>query len=55
MAETIDCTPSWEAIVPLLVHIIRNGDYESRWNAEDEMKRMARAADEAVRMQKVGA
>lgn len=52
--EYVDVTPTWEALVPLLVEIIRNGDYQARWNAEDEFKRMARAADQAVRMQREG-
>jgi hypothetical protein len=52
MKEYIDVTPTWEALVPLFVEIIRNGEFQARMNAEEELYRMARAADVAVRMQK---
>ena len=50
--ETIDCTPSWEGLVPYLVTLIENGSIEGRKIAREELHRMARAADVAVRMQK---
>ena len=49
MAETIDVTPTWEAIVPLLVTVIREGTFEGRWEAEKELRRMAAIADMYVK------
>ena len=55
MAQYIDVTPSWEGLVPSLVTLIENGSAEGRKIAREELHRMARAADMAVRMQKEAA
>lgn len=53
--QYIDVTPSWEGLVPYLVTLIENGSIEGRKIAREELHRMARAADAAVRMQKEAA
>lgn len=50
--QTIDCTPSWEGLVPYLITLVENGSLEGQRIAREELHRMARAADVAVRMQK---
>ena len=40
--KTIDATPTWEAITPMLLHILRNS---SNREVEQEFLNMARAAD----------
>lgn len=50
--QTIDMTPSWEGLVPYLITLIENGSIEGRKIAREELHRMARAADVAVRMQR---
>ena len=42
---TIDATPTWEAVVPLLMAVIENGTFEGRAAAEQELRRMAKLAD----------
>lgn len=44
-AETIDITPSWRGILPLLVALIENSNEEGRATALEELGRMAAAAD----------
>ena len=49
MPETIDCTPTWTASVPLLLQIMKNGSTaKCRKIAEEELFRMAAAADAHV-------
>ena len=44
--KTIDATPTWEAMVPVLIYIIRNSKTrEGLKNVEPELLRMAQAAD----------
>jgi hypothetical protein len=44
---TIDLTPTWCEILPLLIEVAANGaTIEGRRNAMTELQRMARAADE---------
>jgi hypothetical protein len=43
--QTIDMTPTWQAILPLLTHAVRNGTPEALRVAEDELQRMAKGAD----------
>lgn len=50
--EYIDVTPSWEGILPYLVVILRDGSDEGQRMAREELHRMARLADAAVRMQR---
>lgn len=47
MSMTIDITPTWEELVPLLVQVAANGETrKARETAMDELKRLARAVDE---------
>lgn len=47
MSMTIDITPTWEELVPLLVQVAVNGETrKARETAMDELKRLARAVDE---------
>lgn len=46
--KTIDCTPTWTASVPLLLHILQNGTPKGQKMAEEEILRMAAAADAHV-------
>lgn len=44
--ETIDVTPTWEALLPVLVEVAANGtDAKGRKAAMDELKALARAMD----------
>ena len=44
--ETVDATPTWEAMVPVLIYIIHNAQTrEGLKNVEPELRRMAQAAD----------
>ena len=44
--ETIDCTPTWESLLPLMLHIIKTGkDKKNILGIEKEFLRMAKAAD----------
>lgn len=50
--RTIDVTPTWEALVPLFVTIIRDGQFTGVKEAEAELRRMAKLADLYVASQK---
>lgn len=43
--ETIDLTPTWAAVLPVLLAAIENGTDEGRRMAREELARMAQAAD----------
>ena len=45
MTRTIDMTPTWEEITPLLARILRDADAVGQENALEELLRMARLAD----------
>lgn len=45
MIRTIDITPTWEEITPLLARILRDADAVGQENALEELLRMARLAD----------
>lgn len=52
--ETIDMTPTWQGILPLLLAAVENGTTaETRNNAMTELRRMAQIADDYVAAQKV--
>ena len=46
--KTIDITPTWRGILPLLLAAITSGTHEGRRNAEIELQRMADLADRYV-------
>lgn len=41
----IDATPTWAAIVPLLIAALQSDNYEAQESAEHELFRMAELAD----------
>ena len=43
--KTINITPTWEAILPALLAVIENGNFEGRKVALEELTRMAQLAD----------
>lgn len=44
--KTIDMTPTWEGLVPALIHILQHSESErSKRDIADELNKMARAAD----------
>jgi hypothetical protein len=43
--KTIDCTPTWEGILRLLLVLVEDGNIEGRNQAKAELIRMAKAAD----------
>lgn len=45
MIRTIDITPTWEEITPLLARILRDAEAVGQENALEELLRMARLAD----------
>lgn len=51
--EVIDCTPTWEGILPTYLLILRDANATGRKSAIEELTNMARTADAAVKMRKV--
>ena len=45
--QTIDMTPTWEAIMPGLIMALQNGTGEGPKMAREELMRLARLVDEA--------
>lgn len=43
--EIIDCTPTWEGILPTLLLVLRDGNAEGQKGAREELTRMAKLAD----------
>ena len=52
---TIDITPTWEAILPIMLAAVENGTQKGRAIAKEELLRMAKLADLYVRASKIGA
>jgi hypothetical protein len=53
---TINCTPTWENSVPMLIHLVQSGaTRESTQIAKEEILRMAKLADKYVETQKTNA
>lgn len=51
---TIDLTPTWKAILPVLLHALADGSPLGQRLAKEELTRMAALADEACHLRKVG-
>lgn len=43
--RTIDCTPEWSGLLPVLLALLENGNAEGARTARAELARMAKAAD----------
>jgi len=52
LLETIDCTPSWQEVLPALITMLQEGSAETKSGAMTELMRMARLADAYNVMQK---
>jgi hypothetical protein len=52
MPKTIDCTPTWESVLDLLLSAYQNKNAFVKKQALIELKRMAQAADAHVASQK---
>lgn len=50
--RTIDCTPTWSAILPALIAAYADGTATGRGIAREELTRMAKAADSAIAYQR---
>jgi tryptophanase len=50
--RTIDVTPTWESILPILLMTIENGTSRGRKVAIEELTRMAQIADKYVALSK---
>ena len=51
--QTIDITPTWEEVAPIMIEIIKNGSTpKSIRTAENEIINMARIADRYIKLQK---
>jgi hypothetical protein len=44
-AQTIDITPTWSGILPVLLLLLDSGSAKGRADARDELVRMAKLAD----------
>lgn len=53
-AGVIDLTPTWSALLPVMIAAIENGTASGRAIAIDELTRMAQIADEYVALSKKG-
>ena len=43
--ETFNLTPTWEALLPVMLLVLENGSTESKEEIKGELKRMAKGAD----------
>jgi hypothetical protein len=50
MPQTIDCTPTWSNVLPILLELVQNP--KTRKDATIELERMAQTADAYVASQK---
>jgi len=53
--QTIDITPTWQAVLPMLLAAHASGSFEGVKAAEEELLRMAKLADAYVAAQKEAA
>jgi hypothetical protein len=43
--ETIELTVTWQGLLPIILAVLQNGDFEGRKMAREELTRMAQLAD----------
>lgn len=53
--ETVDATPTWEAVLPIYLMAYENGKNKGRGAALEELQRMAKLADLYVASREGGA
>lgn len=44
--KTIDLTPTWAGVMPLLMAVLESGSEEGKREAREELMRLAKAMDE---------
>lgn len=54
MKQTIDTTPTWSSILPVLVAVIEDSNAIGKINAIKELERMAKIADKHIEYLKKG-
>ena len=55
VVDTVDMTPTWEGLMPGLLHVVANGSTaKGREAARDEIMRLARNMDRMIADQKKG-
>jgi hypothetical protein len=52
--QTVDVTPTWQGILPVLLTLLQSENLQTRDIAESELRRMAGLADGYVEVQKAG-
>jgi hypothetical protein len=52
--QTVDVTPTWQGILPVLLTLLQSENLQTRDIAESELRRMAGLADGYVEVQRAG-
>jgi len=50
--DTIDCTPTWEGLLPALLAVVIDGTSEGQKMAKEQLRHMAKVADMMVEVDK---
>lgn len=50
--KTIDMTPTWESLLPVMLAVLENGSFDAKRDIRSELNRMAKAADMQVAAEK---
>lgn len=50
--KTIDMTPTWQSLLPVMLAVIENGSFEAKEDIRSQLNRMAKAADMQVAAEK---
>lgn len=45
MAQKIDVTPTWSDVLPLMLEVVRHGEYDATKRIVEQFESMAAAAD----------
>jgi len=45
MAHKIDVTPTWSEVLPLMLEVVRHGEYDATKRIVQQFERMAETAD----------
>lgn len=52
MGNTVNITPTWKGVLPVLMAVLEHGTDEGKRQAREELTRMAEAADQYNALQK---
>ena len=47
-SKKVDVTPTWSGVVDMIVHLIENGDCNSKAVAVEQLRQMAKSADATI-------